>query len=278
MIRKVYEEIRAVTVELRREHVSAHAAGTAFFLFLSLVPMLIFVCAVLPYTPLTAQNLKGVLTDLTPEVIDPVVETLVEEVYGRSGGVLSLAIIATIWSAAKGVMALMNGLNDIAEMEEKRNYFVVRAVASFYTVLVLIVMIFSLILVVFGNRLVVLLLYHFPDLQGIVDLLMHCRFVFVGMFLTILFATIYAYIPNRKMRFGRQLPGAIFAAGVWSVFSWGFSLYLDWPGTGNLYGSLSIIVFMMLWMYFGMYILLLGAYLNKHTEHLKKHLERSCSL
>lgn len=266
MMGRVYKEIENVIKQLRKENVSAHAAGTAFFLFLSLVPMLIFICAILPYTPLTAQNLIGVLTDLTPSLLDPIVETLVKEVYSRSKGVLSLAIVATIWSAAKGVMALMKGLNDIAEVEEKRNYFLVRAVASFYTVLVLLVMIFSLIVVVFGNRLVVLLLYRFPDLQGIVAILLHFRFVFTGMFLTGLFATVYAYIPNEKRSFRRQLPGASFAAAIWSVFSWGFSLYLDWPGTGNLYGSLSIIVFMMLWMYFGMYFLLLGAYLNKYFK------------
>lgn len=264
MIRKIYEVITDVTTQMRRENISAHAASTAFFLFLSLVPMLIVICAIIPYTPLTEENLVNVITDLTPERVDPVVEGLIAEVYHKSTGILSVAIIATIWSAAKGVMALMNGLNAINEVEEKRNYFMVRTVASFYTVLVLMVMILLLGLVVFGNRLVALIVYKIPQLQELVSFLMNFRFAFVWVVLTILFGMIYAYIPNIKLKFRKQLFGAMFSAIVWSVFSWGFSLYVDCQPTNNIYGSLSIIVIIMLWMYFCMYIIMIGAYLNRY--------------
>lgn len=43
--------------EMARKNISAFAASAAFFLFLSMVPLLMALCAVLPYTPLTAENL-----------------------------------------------------------------------------------------------------------------------------------------------------------------------------------------------------------------------------
>lgn len=264
MVQRIFMTVKDVTSQMRKQNISAHAASTAFFLFLSLVPMLIVICTIIPYTPITEENLVGVLTDLTPEMIDPVVESLIAEVYDKSAGVLSIAVIITIWSAAKGVMALMNGLNDINDVEEARNYFMIRTVASFYTVIMLIGMILSLVLIVFGNRLVALLLYRLPQLQDLVSFLMNLRFVFVWFVLTILFGMIYAYIPNVKLKFRDQIFGAMFSAILWSVFSWGFSVYVDFVYSNSIYGSLSIIVFVMLWMYFCMYIILIGAHLNRY--------------
>ncbi len=256
--------LRDLTEKMKRQNISAHAASTAFFLFLSLVPMLIVICTVIPYTPLTEENLVKVITDITPETVDKMAENLISEVYDESAGVLSIALLATIWSAGKGVLALMRGLNDVNDVEEERNYFLVRTLASFYTVIILIVVILSLLLMVFGNRLMDIILYRIPQLRLLVEFLMNFRFIFVWLILTVFFAMIYAYIPNVRLKFRDQLTGAMFSAIVWSVFSWGFSIYVDSGQAASIYGSLSIIVIVMLWMYFCMYIFLVGAYVNRY--------------
>lgn len=264
MLKKTIHILKDFAAKMKKEDISAHAASTAFFFFLSLVPMLIVICTVIPYTPLTEENLVNVVTGITPTTVDPVAESLISEVYDKSAGILSLALLATIWSAGKGVLALMRGLNAINDVEEERNYFVVRIVSSLYTVIMIIVMILSLFLMVFGNRLVELVLFRIPQLQVVVSFLMNFRFVFVWIVLTIFFAMIYAYIPNIKLKFREQLTGAMFTAILWSIFSWGFSIYVDSDGAVSIYGSLSIIVIVMLWMYFCMYIMLVGAYLNRY--------------
>ena len=61
----------------------------------------------------------------------------------------------------------------------------------------------------------------------------------------------------------RSLPGAMFAAVGWMVVSWVFSIYLDvFEGFSSMYGSLTTIVLIMLWMYFCMYCILLGGEMN----------------
>ena len=99
---------------------------------------------------------------------------------------------------------------------------------------------------------------------------MNFRFIFVWAVLTILFAMIYAYVPNRKLRLKEQLPGAMFSAIVWSVFSWGFSIYVGSNSLGGVYGSLSIVIIVMLWMYFCMYIVMVGAYINQYIKEKNK--------
>lgn len=266
MLSKGIFALRQFTRQIKQEHISAHAASTAFFLFLSLVPMLIVLCAIIPYTPLTQADLAAFLIDLTPEIVDPMVARLVEEVYIRSKGVLPVAGLITLWSAAKGVMALMNGLNVINEVEEERNYFVLRGVASFYTIVMLLVLLLSLLLMVFGNQLVFLVIHKIPQLRDLINFFMNLRFLFVWLFLTVLFGMIYTYIPNRKLLFREQISGAMFSSIIWIIFSWGFSMYVDFGYSSNIYGSLTIIVIVMLWMYFCMYIILMGAYLNRYFK------------
>ncbi|MBR1930976.1 MAG: YihY/virulence factor BrkB family protein [Lachnospiraceae bacterium] len=250
--------------QMKKLNISALAASTAFFLFLSLVPMLIIICMVLPYTPLTEQNLVTAVTGVTPGTVSGLAEGLIADVYEESTGFLSVAIIAMIWSASKGMLALMRGLNAIYDVEEKRNYVVVRLIASIYTVLMLVAMLISLLLMVFGNKLVALILYHLPRLEGVRTFGGRFRFLSSWVVLTLLFAAIYTYVPNMKMKFREQLNGAGFAAAAWNIFSWGFSIYVEQTNTFTIYGSLSIIVIVMIWMYFCMYIILIGAYLNRY--------------
>ena len=265
MIQKTYKLLRDISEQMRRQSISAFSASTAFFFFLSMVPMLIMLCTILPYTPLTEQNLVTLITDFTPDKVDGLVQDFIAEIYDKSAGILSVAVLATIWSAGKGLLALMRCLNAINGVEERRNYFVVRLVASFYTIVMLLVVLVSLFIMVFGNQLVSFALHRIPTLQALVSALMNFRFMFVWLVLTLLFAAVYAYVPDKKQRFREQIPGAIFTAVVWSVFSWGFSMYVEWSDF-SIYGSLSIIIIVMLWLYSCMYILMVGAYLNQYME------------
>lgn len=255
--------------KMKKLNINVYASSIAFFLVLSLVPMLIALCTILPYTPLTEENLITLVTDFTPETLDSVAGNLIHSVYSASAGVLSVAIVATIWSSAKGVMALMRGLNAVNEVEETRNSLIVHAIASLYTVILLVVVILSLFGMVFGNQLVDLLLHRFPRVQLLVSFLMEFRFLAIWGVLTLLFAAIYAYVPDRKLRFREQIPGACFSAVSWSVFSWAFSIYVNRSGAFTIYGSMSIIVIVLLWFYACMYITLIGAYINRYFQSIR---------
>lgn len=270
MIRKLYIILRDFSRKMGKQNISAHAASTAFFLFLSMVPMLILICAIIPYTPLTEENLVTAVTELTPDMIAPLAESLIAEVYAQSAGILSIAAIATVWSAGKGVLALMRGLNAINGVPEERNYFVVRTISSFYTIVMLIIIILSLFIMVFGNQLVEIVLHNIPQLRVLASFLMNFRFLFVWMVLTVLFSAVYAYVPNKKLKFKEQVPGAIFSSVIWSIFSWGFSIYIGSTQSYSIYGSLSIIVIIMIWMYMCMYIVMIGAYLNRYFQPVNR--------
>lgn len=269
-VRDAYKMIREFTTNMKRENLSAFASSAAFFIFVSLVPILIVICTIIPYTPLTQENLVRIITEITPNRMDGIVNNIIADVYVRSAGVLSVAIILTLWSAGKGVLALVRGLNAVNDVEEKRNYFVVRMVSSFYTLIMLLIVLVSMILLVFGNRLVNMLLRTVPGLEVLFSFLLNFRFLFVWVVLTVIFSAFYTYLPSKKLRFRDQLPGASFAAVVWSIFSWGFSVYVNSGNAFSIYGSLAIVVIFMLWLYFCFYIIFIGAYLNRHLDELEE--------
>ena len=70
MLRTIISIWRDFSSQMKKQNISAYAASTAFFLFLSVIPMLMVVCAVIPYTPVTEQNLITALTDVTPDIAD----------------------------------------------------------------------------------------------------------------------------------------------------------------------------------------------------------------
>lgn len=272
-MRKLYVICRDFSRQLRNKNISSFAASTAFFLFLSLIPMLMLLCAIIPYTPIKEADLMSLITDLVPTSMDSLFINIIVDVYDKSIGVISVTAVATLWSAGKGIMALMRGLNAIHEVEEKRNYFTLRLVACFYTVMVLLVLIFSLLLMVFGGFILEIINSRLPQAMILVDLFMEVRVMLLWVVITIAIALIYTYIPKSKLGFGKQLPGAIVASVGWSVITFGFSVYIDRFKGFTMYGNLTTIIVLMLWLYACMYMIMAGALLNRYLTPAYRYLE-----
>ena len=261
---RLYYIFRDFSWQMTKKNIAAFAASTAFFLFLSMIPLLMALCAILPYTALTEGNLINAIMRFTPDAMHGLVISVVSDVYARSAGTITIFAIVTVWSASKAMLALIRGLNAVNDFEEKRNYFVIRFIACIYTVIILVAMIVALFVMVFGNLIVDFLLIDIPPLHLIVQFIMHFRFLLSWVVLTLIFAMIYAYVPNSKMRFKKQIPGAAFAAVLWSAASYAFAVYVDHFNGFGTYGGLTTVVILMIWFYLLMYILLIGAHINRY--------------
>ena len=146
---------------------------------------------------------------------------------------------------------------------ETRNYFFLRIRATVYTVMFILVIIFLLVLSVFGNSLNIFIAEHVPFLRNMADWLIRVRNIITPIVMIIFLLLIYKFLPNRRDMYRRQLPGAVFSTLGWMVISWVFSVYVDvFRGFSSMYGSLTTIMLIMMWMYFCMYCILIGGELN----------------
>lgn len=263
-MRGLYGIIRDFSRQLAKDNVSVYASGTAFFFFLSLMPTLIIVCSLLPLTYLTEKNLLIAAVKVMPDFLDSLTVLMIKQMYEQSARILPFAIIIMLWSSSKGMLGLMYGLNVVNEVSETRNYFLLRLEAMFYMVITVAALLISLALSVFGKSIVNSIYASFPDIGVLFYLFMRFRFLFVWILLTVVFTITYTYVPNKRLKMRFQIPGAVFTAVGWSLFSFVFSVYVEKFRGMSTYGSLSTVIIMMFWLYCCLYILLIGANLNRY--------------
>ncbi|MBO4846774.1 MAG: YihY/virulence factor BrkB family protein [Lachnospiraceae bacterium] len=264
MIKRLYLIFYTFGKQLQRDNIGAYASSMAFFFLLSVVPILLIGTVILSYLPFTEEMVVSTLEQFTPGFIDDVIENLVSQVYNQSQGILPIAIIVMLWSAGKGMWGMMMGLNTANEVTEDRNIVFVRIRASFYSVLMLIMLIMCFGMIIAGENFVGYIRRLAPKLAEYFGIIGNLRFLVVWGFLTLFFALLYTFLPNKKLKIRFQIPGAAFSAIGWTVISWGYALYLDYYDGFSVYGSLSTPLLIMIWMYVCMYILLIGANLNRY--------------
>lgn len=264
--KRLYIGIRFFSQKTRRDDLSVYASSIAFFLFVSIIPMLFLVCFLIPYTPFTEGDLMAVCIRVIPKQMNPWILALISQIYNRPKGMVSLTLIMTIWSAGKGMLALMRALNRINDTIEERGYFRLRVIASFYTVIILVGLTATFVLGVFGKRIMDWIGSLLPQIEVDFHLVTTHGYLIIFAVMTLVFGMMYTYIPNRKLAFRKQLPGSAFVVLAWMIFTYGFSLYVDYFSSFTAYGTLGTIILFLLWLYFCSYIMLIGAVINQFIE------------
>lgn len=245
------------------EHMKAYAAQSALYVLMSLVPCILLLLTLIQYTPVTKSNILSAVVELFPSTINVMIVSIINEVYSQSTTVIPLTAVVTMWSASRGVLAMSNGLNFVYGQKETRGYVLLRLRAALYTGIFLVTIVFTMVLLVFGNSISFFVAQYIPILTPLIELLISIRVVAALWFLSFVFTMAYTFLPNAKVSFFEQIPGAVFATICWLVCSLAFSVYLDlFRGFSAMYGSLTTIVLIMFWLNFCMYFLLLGAKIN----------------
>ena len=251
------------------KRVSVYAANASFFLTLSVFPLVLLILSLLRYLPLTIDELYAFLDGWLPPTFAPLVDNIIAEMESSNTTALSLvAAVTAVWSASRGVLGVLNGLNEVYNINDHRDYFRRRAICMFYMLVLAAAIVVTLGLHVVGERMRNALVVQLPQLGSYMQNLTGVRAVIIVPLLTLLFTVIYKVLPDRKAPFRYQLPGAFGAAVGWEGFSDLFSLYLlNSNGYSRMYGSLVTVVVAMLWLYFCMSILFFGGAANCYLEN-----------
>lgn len=258
------------------DHVGAYAAQAAYFLILSFIPFILFLTTLVRYTPLTYNVVRDAIVGFVPQNLQSFVLGIVVDVYRRSSAIVPLSALVALWSAGKGIQAITNGLNTIYHVKETRNWLITRIYSVFYTMSFVIALIASLLLLVLGNRIQEVVSRYVPFLGKIIARIIGARTFLVFGVLFVVFLLLYKFLPNRKASLKSQVPGALLTSFAWSVFSYGFSLYFAiFPGFSNMYGNLTAIIMVMLWLYVCMNMFLYGAEINSYFEKQFRDARRS---
>lgn len=229
-----------------RSGISIYAAGASFYLMLSVVPTAALFFSSLPYFHIEEVYLWELLIGILPTAFHPLLNVLLKGIYAeRSLSVLSVSAIVTLWSASKGILALMDGLNATLSQKLTEGYIRRHALAMLYFIVLMLCILVILICLVFGR-----IVFRFLPVQsGLAAILIRYRMVSVLLFLSAVFSLIYRLLPAEKIPYQVCLLSGFLSALGWIIISYGFSLYIALiAGRSRFYGNLSILLFAGLWL------------------------------
>ena len=273
-LKDLFQLIMDFTKKCNEDHITAFGAMSAFFILLSFIPFMIFFLTLAKFLPFSKNDIQQILTRLITFERNSVIVSILNEIYHKTGyTVFTISIVLALWSSSKGIYSIVKGLNSVYDIEDDRNFFVLRFFSVIYTLIFTLVIVAMLLLWVFGHQLYRFVDLHFQFLASLVALLIN-RGSFITFFvLVIIFMWIYRFIPNRKSNFFQQYPGAIVASLGWILVSKICALYVDnFSNFTYIYGSMAGIMILLTWMYFCMSMIFYGAEVNyflenKHNYH-----------
>ena len=250
--------------ESLEDDVFGAAAQLSYYFLLALFPLLIFLTSLIGFMPGAQDSLMNSIARVAPpDALKLVRETLEDVVSHRSGGLISFALIASLWAASSGVSSFMDALNKAYELKEIRPFWKRRLIALGLTIAMALLVVGGSLLIIIGHRLGAWVERAF-GLSAALALISTVLSYLLGFGLLLAgIAVLYYFGPHIKGGRRPVKPGALFAATGIVIGSLLFSLYLRMaPSASATYGSLGAVVTLMLWLYLMGLMLLVGAEIN----------------
>ena len=257
--------------DMNNNHSLPIAAGLSYYFLLSLFPALILAGAILAYLPI--PNLFDRVLDLIARMAPPESMALIRRIVAsvlraRHGGLISLGLLATLWSASGGFTAIMDGLNNSYQVSEKRPMWHTRLLGVGLTFLIGGLTVTALALMIVGPHFGEWAARHLHLAAAYSALWPTLRWGISVSFVVLAVELLYYLAPNVRQRFRHTILGAVVAVAGWMGSSYLLGIYLrNYANYNKTYGSLGAVIALMLWFYISGIALLFGAELN--AEFLK---------
>jgi membrane protein len=268
----------SVTVynELNRTRAFTMAAAMSYYFLLALVPLLIFLSAMLGYLPI--PNLFDQLLDLLAIVVPPAAMQMVQHILAgllipHRGGLLSFGLLSYLWTASGSFAASIEALNVAYDVEKTRPWWRDRLQALLLTLTTGALSLVGLLLIIAGPHFGHLVTELFAVPRAFGDIWPALRLITIFVIFVAAVEIQYCLAPNRKQNFMDTLPGAVVAVIGIFLSSAGLGYYFGhFSNYNKMYGSLGAVIILMLWFYVVALLLVIGAELN--AELLKQNAER----
>lgn len=251
----------------RMQHIDISALGAqlAYFFLLSFFPLMIFFLGVVPYLNLNPARVYQLMQQVVPLEIFNVIKQVLDPILtNQNSNVLSLGALATLWSASKGVNALMSALNQAYNIDTSMT-FKDRLWSVVFTLLFLSLMVVALLLPIFGGQMLAFV-RQYVDVSAAVGLVWTAlRWLLPPIMILTLLVMVYWVVPKTKPRLKLScvFAGAVLASVAWLGLTYGFSSYISRFGNYSAtYGSIGGVIVLMLWLYLTGMILILGGIVN----------------
>lgn len=241
------------------------AAQTAYYLLLSMFPFLIFLFSLVSYLPVDEEMFLAFIKPFAPSEAYSIIEQNVRAIiYKVQGKVLYTSLAIAFWISSVAVQSLARSLDLANGYVRKYPFWKVLIRDLGVTFLFMLVLSSSLFLPLIERALREVVTYYdtVEQWQGWLYIWPNVKWGLGTLFLFLFFLLFYKVVPTGKMKVKEVVPGAVFSALGWQLFSLVFGSYVANVDYTKIYGQLSGIILLVLWFYLTAVILMLSGLLN----------------
>ncbi len=237
------------------------SAGLAYYLAFSFFPLLLFLHSIFALINLSPTTLEQYLYFIPGDI-----RTIIFDYYlylSTSDVIipLILGLILTLYSFTRWVNHLYYIFNSIFNVKYRKRSLITSII---FTVVFMLSIYLLLFLTIIGDFIINFIDNFFILSNDFIWFLQIARYVIAILYMFFIILLLYKYLTRVKLRFKQCVPGAVYAIlGIFAA-SIGFSIYISFFSNYSLiYGSLSTIMLLFLWLYIIGLIIVQGNLINK---------------
>jgi len=257
-------KFKLLTHKISEDDLMPWASMLTIYLLLSLFPIIMIITELISRFSLANPAILNYWTDLLPTDVYTTLRSIAEElVIEQDSTIIPTAVIITLWSASRGIMAIIKALNKAYGIRERRGYIRLRLLALSYTLGLILLIVITLSLIVFGNNIFGLVERWIALPAILTTLFAYLRYGLTVLFSLIFFIGLYNLCPSEKSGFYKVLPGALLASIGLIGISTIFSVYINYfSNLSYLYGSLTSFIIVILWLFIVSVVIMVGGEVN----------------
>ena len=251
----------------------------AFFFVVSLIPLLALVGTLAGYLSISSAKTQQIIESIFPfEITD----NLLAFISGK-GMTFNIAVffISTFILASNGAHSMIITSNEIYKVKDI-NIIRRRLKAIAMTFNLVLVLLFLLIVPVYGDKIFNVLTAGIDNVDSVNFVRKIYQIMQYPLSLILVFYNIkllYTIAPDRHIKSKTTYTGALFTTVGWIVITKLYSIYAGSFANYNIfYGSISDILFLLMWVYLLSYIFVLGMAFNATNTEIDDYETMSMSL
>ena len=264
MKHKITTNVKKLIASTERDRVMLYAAQASYFVIVSIIPFIcLLVSAFSFFIPADIYSIFDAYE--IPVELENLIRTVIEQLLATQKlSLLSISAVVALWTASRGMDSIRIGLERVYHERPSKDFFKQQLKSLASTMILIIVLLANVVFSIFGAVIAELL-----NLTLLFEIIMYLSVPILFFTMCTAFTIIYAFVGRIgkvrwRERILQHLPGAVFTTIGWLLFSYGFALYIHYfPYASAIYGSLTAVCLILLWIYVCIVILLLGAEVNK---------------
>lgn len=263
-----------VTVGQRfgRDNGGIYAGALSFFMLLAFVPMMLTGVAILAafirpddalrivqnmvHNLIPAGGASAEMTHLINDRLHP--DQIVAELKAKHGIAGILGFLSLVWASMQIFVNASAAMNDAWEVKETRNWFLLRGIALGLMAAAGVLVTITLLLSGAPNAVAhfnLPIIHHLPLPMWVFTVVFEVLAVVVN---GVLYLLIFKFLPNARVPWKAAVIGGLTASIGWEIAKKGIAVWLLRPNH-SIYGDLADLILFVLWIYYSMMILLIGA-------------------